>query len=89
MVKKELEQKVKTLLGGYITAELEKLNNKEVKSVKLQNVSLATLEEHLDYDHDSLEFNGWQGDYWCSNGKYSISGCMYDATATITLKEDN
>lgn len=87
MIKKEVEQKIDTLLDGYIKTELEKLNNGEVHSIKLKNVSLEKLEEYLDYDHDTLDLNGWQGDYWCSNGKYIIDGCMYDASVCITLKE--
>lgn len=87
MIKKEVEQKIDTLLDRYIKTELERLNNGEVHSIELKNVSLEKLEEYLDYDHDTLDFNGWQGDYYCSNGKYDISGCMYDASVHITLKE--
>lgn len=86
MVKKELEQKVNILLDGYIKAELEKLDKCEVETINLKNVSLSILENYLDEDHEDLEFNGWQGDYWCTNGKYKISGCMYDATVNISLR---
>lgn len=85
MVKKELEQKVETLIGEYIKVELAKLDSGEATSVDLKNVSLRMLERYLEDDHEDLEFNGWQGDYWCTNSRYKISGCMYDATVTVSL----
>lgn len=88
MVKKELEQKVETLIDSYIRAELAKLDSGEVSSVSLKNVSLRMLEGYLEDDHEDLEFNGWQRDYSAINGKYRISGCMYNATVTITLRDN-
>jgi hypothetical protein len=77
-----MEDKIKE----YIKSEISKLSD-NVKSVKLKGVYPDVLEEVLGGFTNEMETNGWQVDYWVNAGKYSVSGCMYYGTATISLAQ--
>lgn len=72
----------------YILAEKEKLDNREVDVIYLYGVYPDILEEVFEEFEDSLDINGWQGDYWTTTENYSIFGTMYYGTAKIRLKEE-
>lgn len=79
---------MKDKLIKYLLDEKIKLDSKKVDVIKLTNVSPSLIEEVFGDFDDTPEFNGWQGDYWASSGEYSVSGCMYYGTASVSRKED-
>lgn len=72
----------------YIKSEVEKLDNGEVEKVDLKGVYPSVIFDSLGgFEPSEMDTNGWQVDYWVSNSKYTIDGCMFYGTATITLTE--
>ena len=71
----------------YIKREKAKLDNGEVKEIKLKNVYPSLLEEVFG-DFEDFDINGWQGDYWCTNDEYKVFGTMYYGTAEIEKRVD-
>lgn len=71
----------------YIKREKAKLDNGEVKEIKLKNVYPSLLEEVFG-DFEDFDINGWQGDYWCTKDEYKIFGTMYYGTAEIEKRVD-
>ncbi|HSQ89789.1 hypothetical protein [Romboutsia sp.] len=69
----------------YIEKEVKGLT-KSGDSVSLKGVYPSAIEDVVGDFVDSLDLNGWQGDYWAESDEYKISGCMYYGTCTITLK---
>lgn len=64
--------------------EKSRLDKGEIESIKLIHVYPSIIEEVFGEASSDFETNGWECDYWFSNEKYRISGCMYYGTATIT-----
>lgn len=71
----------------YIKREKAKLDNGEVKEIKLKNVYPSLLEEVFG-DFEDFDLNGWQCDYWCTFNEYKIFGTMYYGTAEIVKRVD-
>lgn len=72
----------------YIKREKAKLDNGEVKEIKLKNVYPSLLEEVFG-DFEDFDINGWQGDYWCTTkDEYKVFGTMYYGTAEIEKRVD-
>lgn len=71
----------------YIKREKAKLDNGEVKEIKLKNVYPSLLEEVFG-DFEDFDINGWQGDYWCTKDEYKVFGTMYYGTAEIEKRVD-
>lgn len=71
----------------YIKREKAKLDNREVKEIKLKNVYPSLLEEVFG-DFEDFDINGWQGDYWCTKDEYKVFGTMYYGTAEIEKRVD-
>lgn len=72
----------------YIEDEKRMLDMGETSEIRLKGVSPSMIEEVFgDFDCDSLDFNGWQGDYWGNVGNYQVFGTMYYGTAEIRFKE--
>lgn len=71
----------------YIKREKAKLDNGEVKEIKLKNVYPSLLEEVFG-DFEDFDINGWQGDYWCTKDEYKVFGTMYYGAAEIEKRVD-
>ena len=88
LITKESKSKIKD--------EVTKLFNGEVESVEFIGIYpslIISILENVGADvSEDMDTNGWQGDYWIdlkyNNEKYSIDGCMYYGTVTIS-KEEN
>ena len=69
--------------------EREKLVSGEVDKLRLEGVCPSYVESVFGDFEDSLDLNGWQGDYWAkTDDGFTVSGCMYYGTATITITEE-
>lgn len=68
--------------------EIMKLNknNPEINLVNVSPKSIVTA--FGDIDWDTYEIDGWDCDYWFSSGAYSVHGCMYTGTASISINTE-
>ena len=75
------------ILKIHINEEKAKLDKGLVNSIKIKGVYPSIIEEIFGDFYDCPEFNGWQGDYWAKNDKYTFFGCMYYGTVDISKRE--
>lgn len=73
----------------YMKQEREKLVRGEVDKLRLEGVCPSYVVSVFGGFEDSLDLNGWQGDYWGETDEgFTVTGCMYYGTATITITEE-
>lgn len=80
-----MEDKIKK----YMNKEKDKLVSGKVSELNLQGVCPLYIESVFGDFEDTLDLNGYEGDYWGSTEDgFTVSGCMYRGTATISLEEE-
>lgn len=80
-----MENKIKE----YMTEQRDRLVSGEVDSLELEGVCPSYVESVFGDFEGTLDLNGWQGDYWAkTDDGFTVEGCMYYGTATITLEEE-
>lgn len=72
---------------NYMKEQKHLLDTGSVDKINLKFVCPRLIDEIFG-GIEGFDINGWEGDYWgVSDNKYSVFGCMYDGTATISFEE--